>query len=89
MTIDNREQRPPEDETSEKASHESGDEMGKRHPYSPPRLEVYGHVSTLTQGGSVGVGESGTPSKKPLGFSSRRPAPRPIGPSRPSDPLRR
>lgn len=43
----------------------SGREPQQR-PYATPQLDVYGPIQALTLGGSIGAGESGMPSKKPL-----------------------
>lgn len=63
-------------------------EPGRRRPYTMPQLDVYGPIQDLTLGGSVGVGESGMPSKKPLGAFSPL-SNRPKKPSRPRNPSRK
>ncbi len=84
MTIDNSGQvRRNDAETPSGAA-----EPEMRRPYTTPQLDVYGPIQSLTLGGSVGVGESGMPSKKPLGaFSSI--SNRPTKPKRPSNPARK
>lgn len=57
-----------------------------RRPYTTPQLDAYGHIQSLTLGGSVGVGESGMPNRAPLigpSFLSNRPK-RTSGPRDPS-----
>lgn len=66
----------PEPMIPDHAEHARGfPEPGGRRPYTTPQLDTYGHIQALTLGGSVGVGESGMPSKQPLvgpsSFSNR------------------
>lgn len=37
-----------------------GREAPPRRPYSPPRLQIFGDVRSLTMGGSPGIGDSGS-----------------------------
>ena len=79
----------PEHVTPDEAEQTSGPSArGVRRPYTTPQLDTYGHIQTLTLGGSPGAGESGMPSKNPLGAMSLR-SNRPTRPSRPRDPARK
>ena len=59
----------------------------RRRPYTPPQLDVYGPIQALTLGGSIGVGESGMPNRKPLNTLGLAPNLSDL-PTSPTDPSR-
>lgn len=90
MTIDHSGHLPPDQalhNDAEPASHACA--SGGRRPYTTPLLDVYGNIRALTLGGSLGVGESGTLNKSPLGLAKRQPRRPVLKPRRPSNPNRR
>jgi len=56
-------------------------------PYRTPIFEVYGPIQALTLGGSIGAGESGTPTRNPLSFLGLGSNPSTL-PTEPTDPSR-
>jgi hypothetical protein len=42
-----------------------GDDSWQRAPWCKPHLEAFGDVRTLTMGGTIGINESGNPTRFP------------------------
>ena len=55
----------PSIESRSEANPERAPAAAKRQPWVRPRLECFGDVRQVTMGGTVGINESGTPTRFP------------------------
>jgi hypothetical protein len=54
----------PSGQSADRETVPSGDALGARHAYDPPRLSPLGDLRDLTLGGSVGRADSGAPTRQ-------------------------